>query len=291
MNVSLAPPPRLAILWAAGADVAVIFRRGPSKRVEVIRWDTVRDHFERGHWFHGRLYPRRSDLSPDGELLVYFASKFNRHTIADREYTYAWTAVSRPPWLTALALWPKGDCWHGGGLFRGNRALLLNHRPSAAGAHPKHQPSMLNVVSNPDASGEDEPIYARRLDREGWMIRQEWHYDFKYPELFHTSQPELRMRHRFAEVREPSVVLERRIDGLRYRERFRVEGTTKPVLPPAKNVDWVDWDHRGRLIVLGDGQVWAADIKHQNAEAFRLLADFRADKPEQREPPPAAQRW
>src|SRR5688572_9568297 len=105
------PPPRLALLFASHADVAVIFRRGPSKRVEVIRWDTARDTFERGQWFHGRIYERRSDLSPDGALLVYFASKFDRVTRSDRHYTNAWTAVSRPPWLTALALWPKGDCW------------------------------------------------------------------------------------------------------------------------------------------------------------------------------------
>ena len=80
-----APHPRLAILFAARAPVAVIFRRGPSKRVEVIRWDTAHDTFERGHWFHGRIYTRRCDLSPDGELLVYFASKFNRRTVDDRK--------------------------------------------------------------------------------------------------------------------------------------------------------------------------------------------------------------
>lgn len=62
-----APHPRLAILFAARAPVAVIFRRG------------------RGHWFHGRIYTRRCDLSPDGELLVYFASKFNRRTVDDRK--------------------------------------------------------------------------------------------------------------------------------------------------------------------------------------------------------------
>ena len=62
-----APHPRLAILFAARAPVAVIFRHG------------------RGHWFHGRIYTRRCDLSPDGELLVYFASKFNRRTVDDRK--------------------------------------------------------------------------------------------------------------------------------------------------------------------------------------------------------------
>ncbi|HEY7234607.1 MAG TPA: hypothetical protein VH539_10685 [Gemmatimonadaceae bacterium] len=89
------PPPRLDILQASKAAVAVLFRRGPSKYVEVIRWDMRRDEFERGHWFKGRIYVARSDLSPDGELLVYFALKKNPETIRS-DYTYAWTAVSRP---------------------------------------------------------------------------------------------------------------------------------------------------------------------------------------------------
>jgi len=93
--VKVAPPPRLALLQASRAPVAVIVRRGPSKDVEIIRWDLAHDVFERGHWFHGRIYEKRSDLSPDGELFVYFASKFTRETVVDTEYTYAWTAVSR----------------------------------------------------------------------------------------------------------------------------------------------------------------------------------------------------
>jgi len=110
----------------------VILRRGPSKWVEVIAWDTHRDTFDHGAWFHGRIYQRRSDLSPDGTKLVYFASKFTSKTVNDPEYTYAWTAVSKVPYLTALALWPKSDCWWGGGLFQDNYTVFLNHRPSEA---------------------------------------------------------------------------------------------------------------------------------------------------------------
>ncbi|MGL5942167.1 MAG: hypothetical protein ACRC2S_17700 [Waterburya sp.] len=29
----------------------------------------------------------------------------------------AWTAIARVAWLKAIELLPKGDCWHGGGLF------------------------------------------------------------------------------------------------------------------------------------------------------------------------------
>ena len=73
-------------------------------------------------------------------MLVYFAQKIEGRTLQDTEYTYAWTAVSRPPYITALALWPKGDCWHGGGLFQDNKTLILNHKPDVAKAHPNHIP-------------------------------------------------------------------------------------------------------------------------------------------------------
>jgi len=63
----------------------------------MIRWNTDSDKFEQGQWFHGHVYVGRSDLSPDGSLLIYFANKFNRKTVSDKEYTYAWTAISRPP--------------------------------------------------------------------------------------------------------------------------------------------------------------------------------------------------
>src|SRR5215469_14197390 len=92
----------------------------------------------------------------------------------DSEYTYAWTAVSRPPYLTALALWPKGNCWWGGGLFQDNYTLLLNHRSHEAVPHPGHVPTRIRVVPNPEAAGEDDPLYSDRLERDGWRLQQEW---------------------------------------------------------------------------------------------------------------------
>src|SRR5436190_3673632 len=105
-------------LLARESSKAILFRRGPSKKVLLISWDTDSDTFEEGQWLNGRIYERRCDLSPNGELLVYFAAKFPHSS---------WTAVCRPPYLTALAMWPKGDAWGGGGLFATNTKLQLNH--------------------------------------------------------------------------------------------------------------------------------------------------------------------
>jgi hypothetical protein len=275
----------------ARAPVAVIFRRGPSKLVEVIRWDLERDVFERGHWFRGRIYEKRSDLSPDGELLVYFATKYTGRTTKDTEFTYAWTAVSRAPWLTALALWPKGDAWWGGGLFTENRSLWLNHRPEEATPHPEHEPRGLIVEANPGAHGENEPIYRRRLERDGWAVRQEWTRESLGVNGWRTTVPEERVKPGPGDAVFLRIVIERRVDRFSYRERFRIEGAERePEMPPGP-IDWLDWDARGRLLALSGGRVWVSSVVERRVERFRELIDLRADAFEEREAPEAARRW
>src|SRR5262249_31692919 len=112
---------RLSVLLASASDVGVILRRGPTKRVLVIRWERSNDSFYFGQWFKGRIYDNRCDLSHDGERLLYFAANY-------KEPYFSWTAISRPPFLTALALWPKGDCWGGGGEFVTKHRIRLNHQ-------------------------------------------------------------------------------------------------------------------------------------------------------------------
>src|SRR5215467_5875608 len=92
-------PARLSMIFARKSPMAVIFRRGPSKWVQLIKWNTKTDVFEPGQWFNGRIYERRSDLSPDGSLLIYFAQEISARSMKDGKYTYAWAAISRPPFL------------------------------------------------------------------------------------------------------------------------------------------------------------------------------------------------
>jgi hypothetical protein len=267
----------------------VILRRGPSKWVEIVSWDTQRDAFEHGAWFHGRIYQRRSDLSPDGTKLVYFANKFSSKTISDKEYTYAWTAVSKVPYLTALALWPKGDCWWGGGLFKDNGTVLLNHRPSEATPHPRHVPNRLRVIPNPDAHGEDDPLYSERLTRDGWVVRQEWRWEQIGWDGFRTDVPELRSRRHSNNRLE--LILERRLDGLRYRELFQVEVPSGQTPVDLARADWADWDHTGRLIVLRAGKVFAAVVKDSAIGELSELIDLTADRPTPRATPHWAETW
>ena len=123
--------------------MAAIFARGPTSWFHVIRWDTRHDSFESGAWIRGRIYPERCDLSPDGELLLYFVHQGRKYRTS---YTSAWTGLSRLPWLHALGLWPQGHTWGGGGHFEANRQICLavGH---LAQPHPEHVPHGLDVFN------------------------------------------------------------------------------------------------------------------------------------------------
>ncbi len=133
--------PSLFVLTAAEADRAVILRRGPSRWFHVIGWDTRRDVFEHGAWIKGRIYESACDLSPDGRLLV---AGVRQSAQSGTSYTHAWTAVSRAPWLQALALWPQGTIYGLGGRFDGPRSLILRGGwYDGMSPHPDHRPDAL----------------------------------------------------------------------------------------------------------------------------------------------------
>ena len=283
-------PARLFMIFARKAPKAIIFRRGPSGWVQLISWDTRSDEFEAGHWFRGRIYERRSDLSPNGSLLIYFAQKITAASQKDTEYTYAWTAISKPPYLTALALWPKGNCWHGGGSFKNGRIVLLNHRPEVAKAHKKHKPHRLLVKANPNAHGEDDPIYSLRLERDGWAQKQVWEAENRgYPQMYRTLRPEI--REKLGPDRQHVIRLTRSIEGLDYAEEFALRNVKSLAVNAIERASWVDWDQQGRLVFARDGKIFAGEISSNCRMREKLIADLNPNKPESRAPPEWAARW
>jgi hypothetical protein len=118
----------------------------------------------------GRIYERRSDLSPDGKYFLYFAMNGRWQS----EARGAWSAISRAPYLKALALFPKGDCWHGGGLWISNRTYWLNdgyghsalRDTTLVRRDPQYCPSEYY-------GGEDLGVYYHRLMRDGWTLTEQ----------------------------------------------------------------------------------------------------------------------
>jgi hypothetical protein len=220
-------------------------------------WMTDSDTFVPGQWFKGRIYERRGDLSPSGQRLIYFAAKF-------KGPYYSWTAVSRPPSLTAIALWPKTDTWGGGGLFASENEILLNH----AGVDLKlaegyRLPDDVRVTPLWEGGeGEDEPILARKLVRDGWTRRRRGKsimqsdrallsFRFDPPEIWTKAHPgeypgELRMiMLGHGERGGPWDVTEHTLVAIIDQQEI-----------PLGRTDWADWDHSGDLVFAKDGQLF-----------------------------------
>lgn len=156
---------RLSILFARTAPKAVILRRGPRTHWCLIDWDLATDTFTPGQWMKGQvslcdLSPdgrkliyfasqyhkpkERRTRVPTGayEPLSAPAAKTlkrgrkvprylrggsahgpERPRVARLDDT--WTAISTPPFFSALALWPAFGCWTGGGFFQSNRDVYI----------------------------------------------------------------------------------------------------------------------------------------------------------------------
>ena len=255
----------LFVIRARRARTAVIFRRGPSKRVALVRWHLEGDRFDVGQWLKGRIYERRCDLSPDGERLIYFAATWKG--------LQSWTAISRPPYLTALALWPKGDAWGGGGLFADDRTIQLNHGPRAPERVEGGLPRRMRLQPF-GGGGEDWPIYGMRLARDGWTLVQEggvhkaggeyeWELD---PPLIYEKRG-LRMIVRgIGNTNGPWYAIDHEVAGAR-------------TLP---KTSWADWDDNGDLLWAQDGTLYRNE---------RALVDLKPLTFAARESPPSARRW
>ncbi len=162
-----AVPARIFAIRARDGKSATVFRRGPSKFTQLLKWDLKADTVMPGQWVKKAVYPRRSDLSPDGRHLIYFAAT---HAGGDASN---WTAISRPPYWTALHFYGQYHAWNGGGVFTDDRHYWpdLGFGSSVA----SKVASGLVRLQNPPSwitpmRGEDPVVYIPRLQRDGWTL-------------------------------------------------------------------------------------------------------------------------
>jgi hypothetical protein len=237
----------------------VIFRRGPSKRVLLILWHTDADEFIEGQWLKGRIYERRCDLSPSGEQLIYFAADYKKPY-------FSWTALSRPPFLTAVALWPKGDGWGGGGLFAQENEIHLNHRAGEMKlADGFGLPKRMTVkpLGKHSGWGEDSPIADMRLMRDGWRQVQSgkavehgigspvW-IEFNPAEVWAKPHPSAGGKY---ELRAETHGLHER-DGSWYITEHVVIDKESVEEVRLGRTDWADWCHSGDLLFAKEGKLF-----------------------------------
>ena len=271
--------------------MGVVFRRGPSKQVLLVSWNLETDTFIFGQWFKGRVYEDRSDLSPSGDLLLYFA--------ADQRRPYStWTAISRPPYLTALALWPKGDTRGGGGVFEDQTSIALDHGDDEmALADGFTLPHWLRVQPFQHRDWTlDQSVWGTRLKRDGWQL---------------TSAPgglrEERDRGVLARWDPPQVWEKRHPLGRSILRMTHTEMTTTRAWYVADydlldgssierlgKIEWADWDRSGDLLFAMSGALYRL---RQDRGVFpplehaQVIADFSELSFERREPSVEAKCW
>ena len=275
----------------------MVFRRGPARKTLVLSWNLEDDTFAMGQWFLGRIYERRCDLSPDGELLACFAAKY-------RKPLFTWTAISRPPYLTALALWPKGDAWAGGGLFESPRDFRLNHRgrpgaPVLPGDAPLPRKFTVSALDPALGMGEDLPILSERLLRDGWQwVVPPGSGKPAGPRLFRKYDPP-RVR-ALALTRGRKSALSLRVlqhgvmeqGGRWYIETAEIVDALGGRVRDFGRIDWADADHNGDVLLARNGRLERLDHRKLSGDGEpAIIADLNGLAFEPVEAPEWATSW
>jgi hypothetical protein len=255
-------PARLHVLLARDAKVGLVIRRGPSKSVCTVMWNRERNTFKLGQWLRGRIYERRSDLSPDGKHFIYFAMNGRSET----ETKGAWTAISRVPCLKAVALYAKGDCWHGGGLFLSNHEFWLNDGYGHTELK-KSRELRRNLNGHPKDyfGGECLTIYYNRLQRDGWVMHKE---EYQGATLFEKQLPKSWMLRKlaFCEIEHP-------VGRGCYWDAYELRQKSTNTVLAYPEWEWADYVD-GRLVFAVKGQLKTAQLGHGKLSSEKLLHDF-----------------
>jgi hypothetical protein len=257
-------PARLHVLLARGAKVGLVIRRGPAKSVCTVLGDRKRDTFKLGQWLRGRIYERRSDLSPDGTHFIYFAMNGRWKS----ETKGSWTAISRAPYLKAITLLGKGDCWHGGGLFLSDRQFWLNDgyghfelkTAKEVRRHIQYRPP--NYYG-----GECLTVYYNRLQRDGWTMSKD---EYQGADLFEKQLPKSWKLRKLAFAE--STIDAPPGQGCYWDAHELRHEATNTILayPEWQWADYVD----GRLVFAVDGQLRTAQLGRGKLSSEKLLQDF-----------------
>ncbi|WP_161883251.1 hypothetical protein [Deinococcus alpinitundrae] len=255
------PPARIWVLLASEASTAVIFRRGPSRWTRLYLWNTRTDEITPGSWFEGQLYEAMSDLSPDGEHLLYFArnESLGRQRAAKVRFGVdrfdTWTALCRPPWVKAVGLWRVSGGFTGGGVFDKNRTVWLYNIYSSA--ETPIQPGGFTVRLGKAES--QPPILLASMQRSGWQGIQ--------PSASSSVGDSLPLTlHKGA--------LELRLSKFEYKVHKTYLWHKPQPAPGLEGASWADIDQQGRLVYARAGKLLAVTAGHEVE-----LADLNPDQP------------
>jgi len=247
-------PPRLFGIPARDAPVVAVLRRGPSAWTHVGRWDLEREVFEGGAWIKANLYPQRCDVSPDGSYLSYLGATGRATWSAGPTYL----AVSRLPWVHALAAWGTCGTWTRGVHFvdATDHALDAPDEGTIDDLRPAFGLALNLAISfaveRRRGWGETPASPSRDVERDPWDQGRAPHVVMEKPRPGVTDVV-LRVQGAFAAFREGPFRNEPRVA-----QYTLVVGGDAHVLD---DVQWADWAADGRLLVAtADGRLQARTI-------------------------------
>lgn len=262
--------PRIFCIPATAAPAVAVLRRGPTNWSHVGRWNTEEGTYEPGSWLRGRLFPRRSDLSPDGRYLSYFAHQPS----ARWSHRDTYVAVSRLPWLTALYAFGTDGTWTGGFAFTGDaeRGLATVTLPNGLGLRPIRAEQFANERRGGWVESPDSPP---RAPGDAWDEQ------------------------RAARIRKPQPGGHLVLYAANWRHgRPAIDGIaavywleSEAGMTALDDLQWADWDARGRL--LAATTAGCLQIREVTADGFRIAfeQDLAALTPCPTRSPDWAREW
>lgn len=252
---------RLHVILARHERTGIIIRRGPSKSVCTVLWDRKTDKFKLGQWLRGRIYERRSDLSPDGKHFIYFAMNGKWES----ETKGAWTAISKTPYLKAISLFAKGDCWNGGGLFTTDNKFWLNDGYGHKALKESQKFHRDLKFTQEYRRGECLGVYFPRLLRDGWTHRKHVSKEVDiFEKLLNNGWILRKIAH--AQIDAPPG------KGC-YWDEHELENSNSSKLIKFPEWEWADLD-KNRLVWVMHGQLWAGFVKRDGIQNQKCLGDF-----------------
>ncbi len=270
-------PPRIYCIPATVAPVVAVFRRGPSDWSHVGRWDLALGRYEPGAWLRGRLFPRRSDLSPDGRLLCYFAHKPS----ASWSHGDAYVALSKLPWLTALHAFGTCGTWTRGYCFTeapgdDDPEIAELPIPYALRSMP-----VVQFANERRRAWEEAPDSPRRDPQDFWDQHRNARLQKRQPK-----------GNRLLCVESlgwagGELGIDQAIDGLRTRYWMGYDGERWPL----DDLQWADWDAEGRLLAATRcGKIQLRDLQGEGSETL-FEEDLTLLEPDPSAAPAWARRW
>jgi hypothetical protein len=248
--------PRIYCIPATDAPIVAVFRRGPTYWSHVGRWNLAQRRYESGAWLGGRIFPRRSDVSPDGRWLCYFAHKPN----ATWDHGEAYVAVSKLPWLTALHAFATCGTWTRGYHFTQDSRLIKDAEGSALPIPFGLKSSSAEQFATERRRGWDEaPDSPPRSPADAWDQNRHARMQKRQP------GGERLLRVESLGWAGGEFGVEQAVDGMRVLYSLETDGDPRLL----DDLQWADWDPQGRLLVATrSGMLEIRDLK---ADHFDVL--------------------